>query len=164
MSHTAGPRRLLHPDGSVTTETVRSLREPENPVSLTASLREGGRIMTVRNYLSSYAVRTTADYGYDEDSVAGIDWHSTYNSPVGNVEFIRSPMLVMGMTGGWEYLAAETIYEHAAGEKELVFVEGATHVFTPLRAAKGKESPYGDTMKTVHDEIARWIEAQRQEG
>ena len=163
MSHTAKPRRLLHADGSVTTEIVWSLRGPENPVSLTASLREGGRIMTVKNYLSSYAVRTTEDYGYDEDSVTGIDWHSTYNSPIGNVEFIKSPMLLLGMTGGWEYLAAETIYEHAAGEKELVFVEGATHVFTPLRAANGEEDTYGDTMKTVHDEIARWIESRRQE-
>ena len=161
MSHTRQPRLLVHGDSSVTMEIVRSLRGPENPRSWTHSLAEGGRIMTVVNYLSSYAVRTLPDYGYGEDGVRGIDWHSTYASPVGNVEYIRVPTLVLGMTAGWEFLASETIYEHSAsGSKELAFIEGATHKFAPDRSREKYPGQFGDTMKTLHDYILEWLGSQ----
>lgn len=161
MSHTAKPHRLLHGDGSVTKEVIYSLRGPENPQSLTHSLTEGARIMTVYNYLSSYAVRTTEDYIYGEDDVRGIDWHSTYSSPVGNAEHIHVPTLLLGMTAGWEYLASETIYEHSAAQrKELVFIEGATHQFKPDHSKETFPGQFGDTMKTLHDYILNWIENQ----
>ena len=161
MSHTKEPRMLVHADGSVTKEIVPSLRGPENPRSMTHSLLEGGRIMTVYNYLSSYAVRTTPDYWYGEDRVEGIDWHSTYNSPVGNVEYIHAPTLILGMTAGWEYLASETIYEHsAAASREIAFIEGATHKFSPDRSREKYPGQFGDTMKTLHDYMAEWIESQ----
>ncbi|MBQ8074734.1 MAG: alpha/beta hydrolase [Oscillospiraceae bacterium] len=158
MSHTAKPRKLIHADGSITEEIVFSLRNPENPRSWTGSLMEGARIMTVYNYLSSYAVRTTEEYWYGEDHVKGIDWHSTYNSPVGNVEFIRVPTLILGMTAGWEYLASETIYEHSASQKKvLAFIEGATHKFTTEHSKENFPGQFGDTMKTLHDIMAEWI-------
>ena len=161
MSHTKEPRMLVHADGSVTKEIVPSLRGPENPRSMTHSLLEGGRIMTVYNYLTSYAVRTTPDYWYGEDRVEGIDWHSTYNSPVGNVEYIHAPTLILGMTAGWEYLASETIYEHsAAASREIAFIEGATHKFSPDRSREKYPGQFGDTMKTLHDYMAEWIESQ----
>lgn len=158
MCHTAKPRKLVHADGSFTVEIVHSLRNPENPKSWTHSLLEGGRIMTVHNYLTSYAVRTTEDYWYGEDTVKGIDWHSTFNSPVGNVEYIRVPTLILGMTAGWENLASETIYEHSAAEtKELAFIEGANHKFNTEHAQEKFPGQFGDTMKTVHDYMAAWI-------
>lgn len=160
MSHTRRPRTLLHPDGSATEEIVRSLRGPENPRSLTHSLARGARIMTVLNYLSSYAVRTLPDYGYGEDAVWGIDWNSTYNSPVGNMEHVHVPSLFVGMTAGWEYLASETIYEHAAAEdKQLAFVEGANHKFYPQKSRESYPGQFGDTVKTLHDYAAKWLEA-----
>lgn len=158
LAHTAEPHRLLHKGGRETVEIVRSLRDPENSVSLTHSLEEGGRIMTVKNYLSSYAVRTLPDYGYGEDGVRGIDWQSTYASPVGNVAHIRVPLLLMGMTAGWEFLAAEEIWKHAASEdKDIVFIEGATHKFTPKRVNGAETREFGDTVKTMHDAMAQWI-------
>lgn len=158
MSHTKRPHKLLHADGSVTIEIVRSLRAPENPVSLTGSLCEGARIMTVRNYLSSYAVRTQEDYGYGEDGVWGIDWESSYSCPVGNVAGIRVPLLVMGMTAGWEYLASETIFDHAASEdKDLAFVEGADHKFNPAAHLERYPGQFGDTVKLLHDYAADWL-------
>ena len=161
MSHTAEPQLLIHADGSITKEIVPSLRGPENPESLTHSLCEGGRIMTVCNYLSSYAVRTTDDYWYGEDSVRGIDWHSTYSSPVGNVEHIHVPTLILGMTAGWEYLASETIYKHSAAKnKELAFIEGANHKFAPERSRESYPGQFGDTMRTLHDYMAEWIKSQ----
>ena len=158
MSHTKRPCKLIHADGGITEEIVHSVRLPENPVSLTSSLREGGRIMTVKNYLSSYAVRTVDGYGYGEDEVWGIDWSSSYNCPAGNVEHIRVPLLLVGMTAGWEYLASETIYNHAAsGDKDLVFVEGANHKFYPAKHCEKYPGQFGDTMKLLHDYAAAWL-------
>ena len=158
MAHTEGEYPLLHGDGTETVEVIRSLRGPENPVSLTDRFCGGARMMTVMNYLSSYAVRTDSEYGYDESSVYGIDWSSTYNSPVGNVEHIHVPTLIVGMTAGWEYLASETIYRHcAAQDKHIAFVEGATHKFYPDRAREAYPGQFGDTIKTLHDYAARWL-------
>ena len=161
MSHTRQTHKLLHADGSITEEIVRSVRMPENPVSLTHSLGEGGRIMTVKNYLSSYAVRTAEDYGFGEDNVWGVDWSSSYNCPVGNVEHIRVPVLVMGMTAGWEYLASETIFEHTASrDKDIAFVEGATHKFNPAKHCEEYPGQFGDTMALLHDYAAAWLSKQ----
>lgn len=158
MSHTREPRPLIHPDGSITVEIVRSLRTPENPESMTHSLNEGARIMTVKNYLTSYAIRTEENYGYGEDAVWGVDWDSTYDCPPGNVKHIHVPMLVMGMTAGWEFLAAETIYECAASEdKTIAFVEGANHKFKTDHHIEQYPGQYGDTMETLHDYVAKWL-------
>lgn len=158
MSHTKLPRKLIHADGSITEEVVRSVRKPENPVSLTHSLGEGGRIMTVKNYLTSYAVRTLDSYGYGEDGVWGIDWDSSYCCPVGNVKHIKVPLLVVGMTAGWEYLASETIYEQAASaDKDIAFVEGANHKFYPASNCEEYPGQFGDTMKLLHDYAAAWL-------
>ena len=162
FAHTRGKYLLLHPDGSRTTEQIRSLRGPENDTCFTDSYWEGARMLSVRTYLSSYAVRCEQEYGFDEDHVWGIDWASTYASPVGNMGYVHVPTLVMGMTAGWEFLASETIYEHAAAEdKTIAFVEGATHKFTPARHLEKTRGEFGDTMKTLHDYLAEWLDAER---
>lgn len=162
MSHTRQPRELIHADGSSTVEVVHSVRGPENPQSMTHSMDEGARIMTVRNYLTSYAVRTLDDYGYGEDGVWGVDWDSTYSCPPGNVKHIRVPSLFMGMTAGWEFLAAETIYELAASaDKTIAFVEGASHKFSPAHNCEKFPGQFGDTMELLHDYVAKWLSAGR---
>lgn len=158
MSRTRGEYLLLHGDGSRTVEQIHSLRGPENPVSFTPSFWEGARFLSVKTYLASYAVRTEKEFGYDEDHVWGIEWDSTYNCPPGNVKHIHCPMLVMGMTAGWEFLASETIYEMAASQdKTIAFVEGATHKFTPAKHLEKTEGEFGDTIKTIHDFVDEWI-------
>lgn len=158
MSHTRDPHTLIHPDGSRTCEIIRSVRHAENPESLSGNLREGARIMTVRNFLSSYAIRTEDDYSFGEDGTAGIDWESCYASPVGNAEKIRVPLLAVGMTGGWEYLASETIFDHSGStDKTIAFVEGATHKFTPAVQCESYSGEFGDTMKTLHDFADSWL-------
>ena len=158
MSRTQKPRKLLHADGSSSLEIVHSLRGPENDRSFTPSFWEGARFLSVRTYLSSYAVRTKKEYGFDADHVWGVDWKSTYSCPVGNMEYVHVPALIMGMTGGWEFLASETIYEHTASlDKDLAFVEGATHKFTTAKHLERYPGEYGDTMKTLHDYADRWL-------
>jgi hypothetical protein len=122
---------MLRADGSQLRQVVPSVRVPENPTSNTASLEKGALKTTVRKFLSTFAVRVSEDFGYDEDSIHGVDWSSSYSCPAGNVETITAPLLTLGMTGHWEYLATELIYEHArSADKTIAFVEGATHLFT----------------------------------
>jgi len=162
MSHTRQPRELIHADGSSTVEIVRSVRGPENPESMTHTLGDGARIMTVYNYLTSYAVRTLDDYGYGEDAVWGVDWDSTYSSPVSNIRHIHAPSLFMGMTAGWEFLAAETLYETSpSGDRTIAFVEGANHKFFPAHNCEKFPGQFGDTMETLHDYVAKWLSAGR---
>lgn len=162
MSRTQKPYLLIHPDGSRTKEIIHSLRGPENPTSLTSSFWEGARFLSVKTYLNSYAVRTSDDYGFDEDHLWGVEWESTYNCPPGNVAHISSPLLVMGMTAGWEFLASETIYDMAASrDKTIAFVEGATHKFTPAKHLEKYEGQFGDTIKTLHDYLDEWLSAGR---
>lgn len=162
MSHTQRPHLLLHADGRRTKEIIRSLRQPENPSSLTSSFWEGARFLSVKTYLNSYAVRTADEYGFDEDHMWGVEWESTYNCPPGNVAHIEVPVLIMGMTAGWEFLASETIYDMAVSQdKTLAFVEGATHKFTPATHLEKFPGEFGDTMKTIHDFVDEWLSAGR---
>ncbi len=158
MSHTKDAHLLLHPDGSRTTEVIHSIRGPENPESLTHSFWEGARFLSVKTYLSSYAVRTDADYGFDESGVWGIQWDSTYSCPPGNMTHVTVPTLVMGMTAGAEFLASETIYNMTASEdKTIAFVEGANHKFFPAKQMEQYEGQFGDTIKTIHDYVDEWL-------
>lgn len=157
MAHTQKPWPLIRADGSITTQVIPSVRPPMNAESFTPSLR-GALKTTVRGYLNSFAVRTTPDFAYGEDGVRGIDWESTYAVTPGNVGHITVPTLVMGMTGGWEYLAAETIYERsAAKDKAIAFVEGATHVYTPCKACERRPGQFGDTIKLIYDHVDQWL-------
>jgi hypothetical protein len=160
MSHTAKPWPLVHADGSITTEIVHTVRQPRNLLSTTSSLTRGGEETTVRDFLQDHAIRVSDDFGYDEDSVRGIDWTSTYSSPPGNVESISAPLLVMGMTGSWEYLASETIFESAKSkDKTVAFVEGASHMYAACKECETTPGQFGDTTKTLYDFIEKWLSA-----
>jgi hypothetical protein len=71
------------------------------------------------------------------------------------------PLLAAGMTGGWEYLASEVIYENAkSNDKTLVFVEGASHLFTTAKEVERFPGEFGDTMKTLYDYVDSWLSAK----
>ena len=64
----------------------------------------------------------------------------------------------MGMTGGWEFASAETIWENAASaDKTLAYVEGADHFFRPSRHLEKEEGQFGDTLKVTYDYVANWL-------
>ncbi len=160
LEHSVKPWPLLHKDGRVTTEIIHSIRVPTagpmgpmNPDSYASALKT-----TVTGFLSSYAIRTTPEYGYGTDStIHGVDWHSTYAAPPGNVEAISVPFLTMGMTGSWEGLAAETIYDHNhSADRSIAFVEGASHIYFPCRECERTPGEFGDTIKTTYDAIDQW--------
>ncbi len=162
QAHTRNAWPLLHPDGSVTTEVVHSVRVPRAMESVTPSLNRGAITTTVRRFLNTYAVRTTPEYGFTADTLRGIDYHSSYAIELNSIEGITKPLLQMGMTGSHEFFIAETVREHAKStDKTLAFVEGAVHGFGPCKecaVAKGlPENYYGDTIKTLFDYIDGWL-------
>jgi hypothetical protein len=158
MSHTTNKWPLLHPDGTITMEVVHSVRVPKNLKNTsTPSLTGGALNTTVRNFLIN-AVRVTNDYGYDESNVSGIDWSSSNICSPGNVMGITVPILTMGMTGNWEYLSAETIYENAkSADKSIAFVDGANHMYTTCKECETTPGQFGDTVKTLYDYIDGWL-------
>lgn len=162
LSHTRKPWPLLHGDGRITTEVVYSVRHSENDFSLTDSYERGSLPTTVRKYLSNYALRTTEDYGFNADSVYGVDWDSSYNCTPGNVAGIHVPMLILGMTGSWEYSAAETIAERAGSEDiTLAYVEGAQHFFNTAKDLEQYPGQFGDTMQTTCRFVDAWLKDKR---
>ena len=158
LAHTHKAWPLLRADGSTVTQIVASVRVPENMTSNTASLQKGALRTTVRNFLRTLAVRVSDDFGFDADSIHGMDWSSSYALPAGSVRTVSVPLLTLGMTGHWEYLAAEIIYENArSADKTIAFVEGATHLFTTCTRCEKTPGQYGDTEKTTYDYVDRWL-------
>jgi hypothetical protein len=157
FSHTKGEYKLLHGDGSITTEVIHSVRLPEKPPVMTGKLYGGSKITSVKNFLREDAVRVSDEYDYGEDGMHGIEWQNTYTSAPSNIRFISAPILTMGMTAGYEYLVAESIYLAAAKskDKDIAFVEGADHIFRVPDQLK--DCGYGDTEKTTYDYIASWL-------
>jgi pimeloyl-ACP methyl ester carboxylesterase len=157
MAHTVKPWPLIHADGSITTEIVHSVRPPSAMKSSSAMFSNAVNT-TVRTFLTDNAIRVSDDFSYDESSVHGVDWTSSYSSPPGNVESIRVPSLFMGMTGNYEYLAAETIYNNSpATDKSLAFVEGASHMYSTCKQCEKTPGQYGDTIKTLYDYADQWL-------
>jgi hypothetical protein len=159
FSHTQKAWALLHADGSVTTQIIRCVRKAKNDNCFTNSYRAGAIKSSVRTYLNSSAVRTTECFGYNEDSIQGIDWLSSYNCTPGNMIGVSAPLLVMGMTGGYEFLAAEIIYDDTKKitDKTIAFVEGATHGFSTAKDCEEYPGQFGDTMKTLFDYVDKWL-------
>jgi hypothetical protein len=158
LSHTRKAWPLLRPDGTVVTQIVRSVRLPENATPETPSMSRGALKTTVKGFLTSYAIRVTDNYGYDEDTVRGVDWTSTYSSNPGNAEGITVPLVILGMTGHWEYAAAEEIYDHAKSkDKTLAYVEGATHGYSTCTKCEKTPGQFGNTMKTTYDYVDGWL-------
>ena len=161
LSHTKKAWPVIKADGSIRKEVVKSVRAPFGMIGsserMTASLNT-----TVRGFLSTCAIRTDEDFRVNADGLQGVHWNSNINSPIGNIEGISVPSLFMGMTGSYEYLAAEEIYNHsAASDKTIAFVEGAGHNFTPDKdAEKYNKTSYGDTVKKLFDYVDGWLNAR----
>lgn len=158
LAHTKKAWSVIKADGSVKKEVVKSVRAPFGIIGsserLTASLNT-----TVRGFLSTCAITTDDDFRVNADGLQGVHWNSNINSPIGNIEGVTVPSLFMGMTGSYEYLAAEEIYNHSAStDKTIAFVEGAGHNFTLERdAEKYNKTSYGDTVKKLFDYVDNWL-------
>lgn len=151
FAHTKKEYPLLHGDGTVTTEIVRTVR-PAAPGIRATPTKRGTAVTTVRHFLSERAVLAGEDYAILPDGATGILGELCYSYTPANIRHVHVPILVMGMTGSYEYLAAEEIYDAVASkDKTIAFVEGANHNFFPL------SEQYGDTQKTLFDYMDKWL-------
>ena len=159
MSHTVKPRQLLHPDGSITTEIVHTVRQPEFKDDRSEHTYREILKTTVNGFLSTYAIRVSDDYGYGEDdTLRGVDWTSSWASPEGNAEGITVPFLTIGMTGSYEHSMAETLNNHIKStDKTLIYVEGATHGYPACKQCGKTPDQFGDTVKTIYDYADGWL-------
>ncbi len=157
LSHTIHEYPLIHADGSATTEVIYSRRKPHFNKNMVTVNEMGTSVSTVKTYLTNCAVRAK-DFHYDESRIYGIDWDSAYCCTPGNVKYISVPILIMGMTGSYEFLAAEQIYENAKStDKMIAFIEGASHNFTPQEDAESYPGEFGDTVRNLFDYVAGWL-------
>ncbi len=159
LSHTKGAYDLIHGrDGSITHEVIRSLRTPRGALYGTTLYGLGCWNTTVRTYLSSNCVRTLPGYRVTETGIEGVDYDSCFCCTPGNVKHIHAPMLIMGMTGGYECIASEMIYENAASaDKTIAFVEGGTHMLGTAHDAEQYPGQFGDAPSALFDAMAQWL-------
>lgn len=158
LNHTKEAYDLIHADGSITNEIVRTRRPAKFTKSIDRNCGMACEVTTVRTYITGSTIRSNG-YRITETEVQGIEWDSAYSATPGNIKHISAPMLLMGMTGGYEFLASEIAYQNAnkTKDKTIAFVEGATHNFTPEKAAEKFPGEFGDTVKNTFDFVADWI-------
>ena len=150
LRFTKAERRLLKNDGVISEQIIVSVSPPEFETKATTNAFDNGtKLLTLRSFLTTQAVRST-------NSLDGIDHCSSNNSTVCAVRSISVPILVMGM-GGYLFIRdSEEEYENAkSSDKELIFVEGATHGFTPCTGC-GPAGAYSNSVKNMFDYIGTW--------
>lgn len=154
---------LLRSDGTVQTQVIKSVRtlDPSASSASQGLLRANGgsgMMTTVRRFLSTFATRSTEDYGYTGNTITGIDWNSSYNSLPGSLEGVKTPVLIVGMTGFFLVPGIETAYDHAgSADKTLVFVEGADHHGRPCKACERAPGEFANAVKHSFDYIDGWL-------
>lgn len=162
LSRTQQPHTIVGPSGE-RQEIAKSLR----PVGTSArgttsnllygSTRTG---MTVRSFLSTYAIKTTPDFQITADNVLGVDWQSTNTSLIANAGGIRSPLLALSMTGHYWLVTTEIAFNASpSSAKTLAYIEGASHGFSTCKECETTPGQFGDTQKTVMDSVAKWLNA-----
>jgi hypothetical protein len=134
--------------------------EPGLTPAVNASYAQGAVTYTVQSWLSSHALRASPErYTVTEDGLDGIDWQSSNTSTPANLEGVRAPIAIVAMTGHYWMVSAEMFFERAGSpDKELVFVEGASHNITPCKPCETTPGEYGDTVKTTFDYVSTWLD------
>ncbi|UFN51750.1 alpha/beta hydrolase (plasmid) [Roseomonas sp. OT10] len=152
LRRTMRPQQLLRNDGSILRQIVQSVSPPElDTFATTNSFDRGTKLLSIRSYLSTQAVRSI-------NSLDGIDHCSSNNSTVCAVGSISKPLLIMGMTGYLFIRDSEEEFEAArSADKDLVFIEGATHGFTPCRTCDANPDAFQNSVRNMFDYIARWV-------
>lgn len=160
ISHTQGRYPLLspqHPNGGAP-QVVDSVRVPSASASGNAAWSSDKGGFTVNSFLSVGAIRSDG-LRITDDSITGIDWSSSNTATVNNVAGITTPLLIMSMTGHYWLVPSEMYYRDAirTTDKTLVFVEGATHGFTPCTACATTPGEFGDTVAETFDYVSGWL-------
>ena len=156
---TEEPRKLIKNDGSIEDCCiVESVRPVSSSPGENASFGEGARMLTLRSFLSTRAIRSS-------HAMTEIDYCSSNNSTICNVQHIEVPVLVTGMGGHYFVRNTEITYELAASEdKDYAVIEGAVHGITPcpkcMPPGEEYDGRYDNSVKNYFDYVASWINAR----
>jgi len=156
---TLKPHKLIRNDGSIedccVVESVRPIDiDPEG----NELFWQGTRFLSLRSFLSVRAIRS-------RHSMNDIDYCSSNNSTLCNVQHISVPVLVSAMTGHYFVRNSELIYDFTASEdKDFIAIEGATHGGRPcvacMPAGEAYDGRYDNAVKNDFDYLVRWIKAR----
>ena len=63
--------------------------------------------------------------------------------------------------GGYLFIRdSEEEYENSvAAKKELLFIEGASHGFTPCRNCSADPDAYANSVRNLFDQVKNWVDA-----
>ncbi len=153
---TVNPRKMIKNDGAIEDCCiVDSVRPVSSSPGENASFGGGTRMLTLRSFLSTRAIRST-------HAMTEIDYCSSNNSTVCNVQHISVPVLVTTMGGHYFLRNSEIIYELAASkDKDFVVVEGAVHGITPctecMPLGEEYDGRYDNSVKNYFNYVANWI-------
>jgi pimeloyl-ACP methyl ester carboxylesterase len=155
INSTSKPVKLLHNDGSISTEIVKSVFVANPSVARTnLQFRTGTKIFTLRSFLSAQAIRA-------RNAADDIDYCSTNNSTICAVQSISVPVLFLAMGAHYFIRDNERQYDMSASkDKELIVIEGANHGFTPCKPCETSPDQYSNTVKNIFDCAAKWLDAR----
>ena len=155
LRKTNSPRKLLKNDATISQQIVTSVSPVElNTKDTTNAFDTGTKLLTLRSFLSTQAIRST-------NSLDGIDHCTAINDTVCAVQSISVPVMFAGM-GGYLFIRdSEEEFEAAKStDKDLVFIEGATHGFTPCANCGAPVSNYSNSVKNLFDYVGNWTKAR----
>ena len=153
---TIKPRKLIKNDGAIEDCCiVESVRPVTSSPGENASFLDGTRMLTLRSFLSTRAIRST-------HAMTGINWCSSNNSTICNLQHISVPVLVTAMGGHYFLRNTEITYELAASkDKDFVVIEGAVHGITPcsrcMPPGKEYDGRYDNSVNNYFNYVANWI-------
>ncbi|SON54182.1 Alpha/beta hydrolase family protein [Hartmannibacter diazotrophicus] len=149
---TAKPEKFLKNDGSVVTDIVRTVRQPDPKRKKKDARFDGGAFLTVESFIGTRAVRST-------NAMTDIDLGSNNNSTGRNLQHISVPLLMLTAGGHYFMDDNEQMYGMAKSQdKDFVVVEGAAHGVVPCKAcAKAENADYSNSVKNTFDYIAKWV-------
>ncbi len=152
---TVKPHKLLKNDGTIVTETIKSVRVPNRENAERAkSFHQGSKFLTLKSFLGTRAIRA-------KHSMDDIDYCSNNNSTPCHLQKITVPILILGM-GGHYFLRDNEIHYNvsASSDKEYVVIEGASHGIRPCKICETTPGQYSNTVKNTFDYMQSWINAR----
>ena len=151
---TRAPRKLVKNDGSVVTQVIASVHNPDLRLAGRNRSFEEAKQLTLRSFLGARAIRAS-------DSMTGYDITSNNNSTEENLAHIHVPILITS-AGGYIFLADdERLFERAVStDKDYAVIEGATHNVTPCVACETTPGQYSNSVKNAFDTMSTWIDAR----
>lgn len=167
VSHTKDEHKLITPDGIVT-QVVESIRpmggsrgEPVPGAERRAESIQfsSATVTNVRDQLNGETVRVDPDFMVTEDDITGIDWFSQNGTTPASLAGIHVPVLNIAATGHYWVVPNEISHNMTASEdKELIYVEGATHGFDPCDECEGATpGKYDNVGEDSLNYMANWI-------